>query len=271
MSIHPLLRPFSLGMHLVAVVLVAIAMLLGVWQVQVWQDERSDAAAGRAELEPVPLADSLGPDDPFPTSQVGMPVRMSGTWVPEGTVLVSGRRQGDQDGYWVVTPLAVPPDGDGAAGPDDPALLVVRGWTAGLDDVPAPPQGEAEIVGWLQPPEGSTGATDEDRSDDVIPQVRIADAIQHVDQDLYGAYLVVDTDSAELRNPGIAGLAPADLDELPEVGRGTGIRNLLYGIEWWVFAGFAAFIWWRWCADEVRAARAAAMGEQLSERDTVEV
>jgi surfeit locus 1 family protein len=268
-SLRPLLRPFALGMHVVAAVLVAIAVLLGFWQVQVWQDERSDEAADRAHLEPVPLTDSLGPDEAFPTSQVGMPVRVTGTWVPEGTVQVSGRRQGDQDGYWVVTPLAVATDGADEAAPGAAALLVVRGWIPALDDVPPAPEGAAEVVGWLQPPEGSTGTTDDDRSDDVIPQVRIADAIQHVDQDLYGAYLVLDQDAEGVSNTGNGDLAAADLDQLPPVGRGTGIRNLLYGIEWWVFAGFAGFIWWRWCADEVRAARQAAVAAELSARDTV--
>ena len=30
----------------------------------------------------------------------------------------------------------------------------------------------------------------------------------------------------------------------------TGLRNLLYAIEWWFFGAFAAFIWWRWVRDE---------------------
>ena len=56
-------------------------------------------------------------------------------------------------------------------------------------DAPAPPEGSADLVGWLQPPEG-TGAADDDPGDDVLPQLRIADLVQHVDQDLYGGYAV---------------------------------------------------------------------------------
>ena len=33
------------------------------------------------------------------------------------------------------------------------------------------------------------------------------------------------------------------------VGTFTALRNLLYAIEWWVFAGFAAFLWWRYVRD----------------------
>ena len=31
-----------------------------------------------------------------------------------------------------------------------------------------------------------------------------------------------------------------DLDQLPDVGRFTALRNLLYAIEWWFFGAFAA-------------------------------
>jgi len=31
----------------------------------------------------------------------------------------------------------------------------------------------------------------------------------------------------------------------------TSVRNFLYALEWWVFGGFAVYLWWRWCRDEV--------------------
>lgn len=251
MSVPALLRPTALGAHLLALVLTTVAGLLGIWQIGAWQDERSDAAAERADLPPIDLADALGPDDPFPSSLVGRPASFSGTWVPESTIKVSGRQQGDQEGYWVLTPLAIGADHEAGEAAEAPALLVVRGWISDLDDVPPPPEGRAELVAWLQPPEGSQGVTDEDRTDDVIPQVRIADAIQHIDQDLYGAYAIVDPDAPAV-NPGTDGLEPADLEKVPEVARTTGVRNLLYGIEWWVFGLFVVFMWWRWCADQLR-------------------
>lgn len=262
---HPLLRPSALAVHLIVAVLVAIAGGLGVWQVGSWQEQREDEAASRTDREPVPLAEALGPDQPFPKSQVGRPVEVSGTWVPDGTVYIEERRssEAEADGYWAVTPVAV--DGEASA------LLVVRGWVADLDQAPAPASGPAELVGWLQPPEGS-GQADQDRGDDVLPQVRIADAIQHIDQDLYGAFAVVDhsrlaaRDAAAAGPAGTAGLLPVTPDQLPPVARTTGLRNLLYGIEWWVFGGFAVFLWWRWCRDEVAAARVQA---QLPAADTV--
>jgi cytochrome oxidase assembly protein ShyY1 len=157
---------------------------------------------------------------------------------------VSGREHEGTDGYWVVTPLT-------SGEPDAPALPLVRGWVSEIDSAPAPPAGVAEVVAWLQPTEGS-GESDDDPADDVLPQMRTADLIQHVDQDLYGAYGVVDADAVGT-NAGTAGLEPADLEQLPDAGRFTAIRNLLYALEWWVFGAFALFIWWRYVRDVTTA------------------
>jgi cytochrome oxidase assembly protein ShyY1 len=227
------LAPRYWGAHLLALVLVAAAVGLGLWQYGAWQAHRDAQAVDLTGAAPVPLEDVMGPDDPFPGDQVGQPVSVSGTWVPGGTVFVSGRERDGQDGYWVVTPLAV-------GAPDAAALPIVRGWVAHPDDAPPPPAGAAELDAWLQPPEG-TGEVDDDPRDDVLPQLRIADLIQHVDQDLYGGYGV-----AEEPEPGLEG---ATLAQLPDVGALTSIRNLLYAIEWWFFGAFAVFIWWRWVTE----------------------
>lgn len=237
-------------------VLVVLAILatgwLGLWQYHAWETRRADAAVDLTAKTPIALDEAMGPDDPFPGRLVGQPVILDGTWVPDGTVYVEGREDGGKDGYWAVTPLTV--DAGGAA------ILVVRGWTADVGSAPAPPTGTAELVGWLQPPEGAV-LTDEDPTDDILPQVRIADAIQHVDQDLYGAYAVVADKVGpgtwpvgdRASNDGTAGLAPATLDQTPEVGQFTAVRNLLYALQWWVFGGFAVFVWWRYLADTLAA------------------
>ena len=243
------LAPRFWGVHLLAVVLVGTAGLLGYWQLEAWQERRTAEAADLTRQEPLPLEDVLGPDDPFPGDQVGQPVVIDGRWVPEGTVFVDGREHEGEDGYWVVTPLATEL-------PGEPAIFVVRGWTSSPGDAPAAPSGAAELVGWLQPPEG-TGDADPDPSDDVLPQLRIADLVKQVDQDLYGAYAVVADEvapgawpvGADAVNAGTDGLAQATLEQLPDAGRFTAVRNLLYAVEWWVFGFFAAFIWWRYLQD----------------------
>ncbi|MCW2791196.1 MAG: SURF1-like protein [Nocardioides sp.] len=246
-----LLAPRYWAIHLLALVLTATAVGLGVWQYDAWHTRRAHEAVDLTRLDPVDLDDVIGPDDPFPGTKIGQPVVVEGTWVPGGTVYVSGREHDGVAGYWVVTPLAI-----GSA--SDPAIPVVRGWVDDPADAPAAPTGRGALVGWLQPPQG-TGEADPDPTDDVLPQLRIADVIQHVDQDLYGAYVVVADDVAPgawptgptAVNDGTEGLAPATLEQLPDAGTFTAVRNLLYAIEWWFFAAFALFVWVRWMRDEL--------------------
>ncbi|WP_127479374.1 SURF1 family cytochrome oxidase biogenesis protein [Nocardioides pantholopis] len=250
-----LLAPRYWGAHLLALGAVSVTVLLGLWQLESWQAVREDSAADLTREQPEPLAAVIGPDDPFPGEDVGQPVVVAGTWLPESTVYVSGRESDGRDGYWVVTPLAI-------GEPDGPALPIVRGWTADVETAPAPPTGTAELVAWLQPTEG-TNVADEDRTDDILPQVRTADLIQHVDQDLYGAYAIVADEvapgdwptGAAATNDGTAGLEPAELDQLPTTAAFSGLRNFLYALEWFMFGGFVVFLWWRWARDTVALER----------------
>lgn len=243
MHVRDLLARRLLGIHALGVIAVAASIALGVWQYDGWKAAREAEALDLTGLAPIPLAEALGPDDPFPADQVGRPITAEGHWLGESTLYIEGKVHEDEPGYWVVTPLAV-------GGPDDPALLIVRGWTPTVEGAPASPSGTGEVTSWLQPPDG-TGENDEDPSDDVLPQVRIADALQHVDQDLYGAYGVLDQSAAGNVNAGDADLAQADLAQLPATGRFTALRNILYALQWWVIAGFFGYIWWRWVADEL--------------------
>jgi surfeit locus 1 family protein len=246
-----LLAPRLLPLHLLGVVATVAAVLLGFWQLQAWDAQRDTAARDLSSLPPAPLAEVLAPDAPFPNSAVGRPVELSGSWLPESTFYVTDRDLGGRTGSWVVTPVAV--CDEPAACAESSALLVVRGWTEDPAATPAPPDGEVSLTGWLQPPEGS-GQPDPDPNDDVIPEVRIADAIQRVDQDLYSAYLI-----SEKADPAASmeGLEPVTPESLPEPASSTGVRNLLYAIEWWLFGVFALFVWWRWGKDELERSRRA--------------
>lgn len=219
----------DLGAAALTLVLVGIAGLLGLWQYHAWQASRDAEARDLSALAPVPLTDVMGSDDPFPGPDLGRPVEVSGDWL-DGGFWVADREMGGDPGYWAVAPLQV----------GDAAVLVVRGWAQAPDADLLAASGPADLTGWLQPPEGSL-VTDDDPTDDVFPEIRVADAIQRVDVDLYSAYLIGQEPAP--------GLQAAELAALPEPSRATGIRNFLYAIEWWIFGGFAAFIWWRWRRD----------------------
>jgi surfeit locus 1 family protein len=255
-----LLSPRMVALHLLGVLAVSVAGWLGLWQYDAWQTRRAAEATDLASVPPRQLDQVFSPDDPFPGDAVGQPVDFTGVWVSESTLYVSDREYDGQDGFWVVTPAAVC---DGSCDPGDPAMLVVRGWTAQPGPVPDLPPGEVELSGWLQPSEGS-GRPDPDPGDDVLPEVRVADALQHVDQDLYGGYVI--------SREATSGLAEVTPESLPTPQRFTALRNLLYALEWWVFGAFAGFVWWRWCSDEVRGVRSASSPLATSQnRDDAEV
>ena len=230
-----LLRPRYWPGHLTMIVCVAIAVGLGFWQLDAWQTRRDDAARDISHLAAVPLASVMTGDSPFPGRSVGRPVTFSGTWLNDSTLYVENRYRSDRRGYWVVTPVRV----NGSKS----AIPVVRGWSAKAD-VTAP-SGDVTVTGWLQASEGS-GPVDEDPDDDVIPMMRIASIVEHVDTDLYSGYVVargfVPSSAAE-------GLGSVNAAAVPSVSGTTALRNFLYAVEWWVFGGFALFVWARWCLD----------------------
>lgn len=250
--VRVLLSPHLLLLHLLAVLAVGVAGWLGWWQVSAWQEQRVDRSLQLVDDEPLPLAELLGPDDAFPGEHVGRPVEVQGTWLAGSTVYVEGRRQGPEgaaDGFWQVAMLST----CGEAWPGTPcdrapALPVVLGWTPSPEAGTAAPAGPVDVTGWLQPAE--QGSPDPDPSDEVVPSLRIVDLLELTDRDLYSGYVILD-EPATARG----GLVLVTPETLPDPPPSTALRNLLYGLEWWVFAGFAVFLWWRWSRDAIHAAR----------------
>jgi cytochrome oxidase assembly protein ShyY1 len=214
-------------------VCVAIAGGLGLWQLDAWSQHRADAARDLEHKPAVPLSRLMSGDSPFPGRSAGQPVSFSGEWTG-GNLYVADREHDGRRGYWVVTALEV--DGTRSAMP------VVRGWTPTTDL--AAPTGQASVTGWLEASE-ATDDVDADPQDDVIPSMRVASIVEHVDADLYSGYVVAKDIPTQ---DGLAYVEPA---KRPGVSTFTGLRNLFYAVEWWLFGGFAVFIWLRWCHDQL--------------------
>ena len=241
--VRALLSPRMLALHAIAIVAVAATIWLGIWQYDAWSGHRHNQSEQRAHAPAKPLHDVLTADSAFPKDAVGQPVRFEGRWLDDETLFVAHKRLDGRSGYWVVTPVAVCTTQCDKAS----ALLVVRGFaeTASAPSV----DGRVSGTGWLQP--GETGASaDPHPGDDVLPQLRIADAISHVRQDLYGGYVIAKrvSTSSTTGDRGLGAVPPASL---PKAGSLTALRNLLYASQWWLFGVFGVFIWWRWCRDEM--------------------
>ncbi len=226
--------------HLLVLAAVVACVLLGRWQLDVWRDHRSDNATAVTHEKPVPLDDALGPDAAFPGSGVGRPVTVAGTWDADRTVYVADRDRDGRTGYWAVTPVVT------ATGS---AIPVVRGWTPSPARAPSAPAGRASVEGLLQPSE-DTGLSDHDTRDDVIPELSVTDLLPRAPYDLYGGYVV-----ATEPPPGTEGLQAVTVEHLPGADASSGLRNLLYAFQWWVFGAFGVFMWWRWIQEEILGRR----------------
>ncbi len=207
------------------------AVLLGLWQFSAWDAGRESAARDLSNAPAKSLQSVMGPDDTFPGRDLGRKVHFEGAWLPESTLFVSDRRHQGKTGYWVLTPVRI----------GDSAMPVIRGWSP----EPTAPviSGAADVTGWLQASEADKPDTAE--GDDVISAVRIASMTEHVDVDLYSAYVV----SAAADHD----LGQVTPDAVPPISSNTALRNLLYGVQWLAFGGFAGFIWWRWTQDHRNA------------------
>jgi len=230
-----LLAPRYWAGHLGMLVALAAAIALGLWQYGAWGHHRADASHTLVAAKPRELARVMGPDTAFPGAEVGRQVSFSGHWLADGTLYVKDRTHAGRRGFWVVTPVAV-------GGADGSAMPVVRGWSARPDAQAA--SGTVDVTGWLQPSEAV--GTDDAPHDKVVPSVSTAALAQYVDRDLYSAYVVARTATS-----GTTGLDAVGPPRTPSVSVWTGLRNLLYALQWWVFGGFAVFVWVRWCRDEV--------------------
>ncbi|MBO0842837.1 MAG: SURF1 family protein [Nocardioides sp.] len=246
------------GAHALMVVFVAAAVGLGVWQFDASRAHKEEQSANLVHVKPVLLHDMLGPNEALMGHQVGRPVTFTGIWLPDDTVFVDGQTHDGKVGYWAVTPVLV----DGRA--PRSAIYVVRGWTDDPGTAPPAPRGHVTATGWLQPPatyEGGYGSgyvADDRPSDNILPQLDTSSLVRRVDYDLYSAYVVrADHESGwpdTSVNDGSTDLASVPAPKQPQADSSTGLRNLLYALEWWVFAVFAVYVWWRYVRDVMHPA-----------------
>jgi cytochrome oxidase assembly protein ShyY1 len=210
------------GLTAVAVALVAAMAWLGHWQFSAYDQHQNDDARAALERAPIPLDEALGADTAFPADSVSRPVIVSGRYLGAEQFYV--RDMGGGGRYAVATPVLT---SSGAA------VIVVRGAAPAVPmDAPT---GHVRVEGVLEPSQGSAAPLDHDRTTNGI---EIARLVSSFDEDLYAGYVIATTsDPAD-------SLPPVDVPR-PDASFWSGIRNLLYALQWWSFAAFVVFMWWR--------------------------
>lgn len=203
-----------------AVVFGVVTALLGMWQLDRHEArvERRDIIEANYFGQPQPLAEVLPRGETLPPGDQWTRVVVDGVYAAEDQHLVRNRPHQRVYGYEVLVPLVLD---------DGQVLTVNRGWVQNaptaseVPDVPAPPQGQVRVQGWLRPSEPDLGRDMPAGQLASIDLPRLAEAI---DEQLVGAYLVMESETpAPAERP--AALEPPD----------TGLRShFAYALQWWM-------------------------------------
>nr|WSZ96922.1 SURF1 family protein [Streptomyces sp. NBC_00857] len=241
-----LVTPRWWGINVFVVLAIPVCIFMGTWQLGRFEDrvDTHQAAKERPDpgKRPAVAVETLLPVD---QETSGRHATASGRYGDQ--FLVPDRQLDGANGSYVLTMLRT----DGGQ-----ALPVVRGWLADGRKAPAPPTGEVTVTGALQASEsaGSDGVT----AGGGLPQgqlgmISAASLVNVVPYDVYNAWITVDRASDGLRP--VPATAPQN----------TGLdlkafQNLGYTGEWFVFAGFVVFMWFRLFRREVEAIKDRALG-----------
>lgn len=226
------LKPRHLGLLVVALLIVIAFIQLGRWQLGVAEDEalRESLAKARAQ-QPVAIETVLRPHTDFPNNRSTLPVSATGTFGTDQAI-VAGRRLHGETGFWVVAPFTVSATGA--------TLPVLRGWVASPDAVPPVPSGTVTVTGGLAPPESPYAG--ESPPQGQLGSIDTSVLVGRWPGDLYNAFVFQKSET-----PAATATTLGAMERVPTPTGDTGFkwRNAAYALQWWVFAAFALYIWWR--------------------------
>jgi len=249
------LSPRWLGWLAAVVVVSALMVWAGLWQLRVAQQDSQQQALDEAAARPVVALDTvLPPHTAFPDDGSNRMVSVTGHYEPARTVLVVDRRLAGRAGYWVITPFVV--EQTGARVP------VLRGFTASptprLASSGMPPR--LTVVGSLAPTESprTTGAP---LPTGQVGSVDVGALLNVWGGEVYNGFLFAvseDPSVGDVAATGATATDPAALERVPPPALPTGLtlRNAAYALQWWVFALFAVWMWGKMVRDDHRRQQA---------------
>ncbi|MFI1014269.1 SURF1 family protein [Streptomyces sp. NPDC020965] len=241
-----LLTPRWWGINAFVVLAIPFCIFMGSWQlgkfeerVDTHQEAKREPAPGERDV--APLTELL----PVDKKTSGRPATASGEYGEQ--FLVPDRMLDGKQGDYVLSLLKT----DGGR-----TLPVVRGWLADGKPVPAAPTGEVTVTGALQASENA--GTDGVHTQGGLPRgqlgmISAASLVNMVPDDVHDAWITLTAADD--------GLVPVPAT-LPE-GSGLDLKafqNLGYTGEWFAFAAFVLFMWFRLVRRETEAVKDRALG-----------
>ncbi|MBO8187464.1 SURF1 family protein [Streptomyces spirodelae] len=255
-----LLTPRWWAINIFAVLAIPVCVLMGSWQLSRFDDrvdrhqEQQEQSGTGARAAARPLEKLL----PVTQDTVGRTAEVTGRFDTAHPLLVPDRTVEGKRGFYVLSLLRTGQTNGGQTN-GGKALPVVRGWLPGEPDpdrVPAAPKGKVTVRGVLQAPESHSDAgqgASGGLPDGQLGYVSAATLVNVVPYDVEEAWITEQRTERPLRP--VPPVAPDN----------TGLdmkafQNLGYTAQWFVFAGFAVFMWFRFFRREAEMAKDAALG-----------
>nr|NLD39791.1 SURF1 family protein [Actinomycetales bacterium] len=259
--------PRNLGLLLV-VLLGALAFIrLGSWQLDRaairGASEAERTAVERVASDPQPLDHVLEPGTTFLTDHQLKKVEVQGEWGEQ--VVVPGRSVEGEAAVLVVVQLRIADDGTHPSSSGNLWIPVLRGWIpaeqldgAGLADAAAErapaPTGPGSAVGYLS---GSENSVTGEFPEGAVGAISTAQLANLWGGETYTGFLVLEAAD----HPSLETMPPPSYERE----RGMNLQNLFYAVEWFIFGGFALFVWWRWVRDDALRQKESALLAELDE------
>ncbi|MFE0138446.1 SURF1 family protein [Streptomyces sp. NPDC059037] len=252
-----LLTPRWWGINVFVLLAIPVCIFMGSWQLARFEDrvEAHDAAQEKADRQASPSRDASEArplDSLLPVDKETSGELASATGRYGKQLLVPDRKLDDKSGYYVLTLLRTDSGKE---------LPVVRGWLpgkagSGSAKVPAAPSGKVTVTGALQASEnpGSNGVSAAGGlPDGQLGAISAASLVNLVPGDVYDAWVTLEKGDSGMKPVPAAAPENSGLDL-------KAFQNLGYTGEWFVFAGFVVFMWFRLFRREREFARDAALG-----------
>jgi cytochrome oxidase assembly protein ShyY1 len=223
-----------------------VLMTLGAWRLGEWQfdrlhdrEQRNEWTRTNLAADPAPVEDVLSVDADVDADQEWLRVRAAGVYDAGATVVVRYQTREGDSGVDLVTPLVTT---------GGTVLLVNRGWVPSDDpgassaELPEPPAGEVDVVGYVRADATGRGIEVQDGSTRAISSREIGETL---DGPVYRGFVEAATETPE---PAVA----VERVELPDLGEGP---HFFYGLQWWFFGALAVFGFAYLVRDEMRNRR----------------
>lgn len=244
-----------MGSLLLVLVLVTCFVGLSAWQVDRAQHKNDVTdSAGVDELKD--FNDVMDAQAPMPGILADQRVSLSGHWIPDAQVVIPGRVQDGDSGYWVVTMFA--PDGahlgEGVKVADAEkktiAIPVVRGFTTDEDTAmnSEARDGQVELTARIGPIEGPVEGND--LPDGQVHTVSTSQIINlFPDLLTYSGFLIPETADGAAASVGTDGLEQVPTTTTRDEG-GFDLQSAVYALEWIIFAAMALYMWFQLLRDD---------------------